>query len=48
LEETLPERQESLLRRLRKIMGLRRRPKEIQEVLDESEEQGLIDHDEGT
>jgi CBS domain containing-hemolysin-like protein len=47
LEETLPERQESLLRRLRKIMGLRRRPKEIQEVLDESEEQGLIDHDEG-
>jgi CBS domain containing-hemolysin-like protein len=28
-------------------MGLRRRPKEIQEVLDESEEQGLIDHDEG-
>lgn len=28
-------------------MGLKRRPKEIQEVLDESEEQGLIDHDEG-
>lgn len=28
-------------------MGLSRRPKEIQEVLDESEEQGLIDHDEG-
>jgi CBS domain containing-hemolysin-like protein len=47
LEETLPERQGSLLRRLRKIMGLRGRPKEIQEVLDESEEQGLIDHDEG-
>jgi len=47
LEETQPDKQESLLRKLKKIMGLQRRQKEIQEVLDESEEQGLIDHDEG-
>jgi magnesium and cobalt transporter len=47
LEEIQPERQGSLIRKLKEFMGLQRRPKEIQEVLDESEEQGLIDHNEG-
>jgi CBS domain containing-hemolysin-like protein len=46
LDETQPSRERNLLRWLRKI-GLERRPKEIQEVLDESEQQGLIGHDEG-
>jgi CBS domain containing-hemolysin-like protein len=46
LDETQPSREGNLLRWLRKI-GLERRPKEIQEVLDESEQQGLIGHDEG-
>jgi CBS domain containing-hemolysin-like protein len=46
LDETQPSREGNLLRWLRRI-GLERRPKEIQEVLDESEQQGLIGHDEG-
>jgi magnesium and cobalt transporter len=46
LDETQPSREGNLHRWLRRI-GLDRRPKEIQEVLDESEQQGLIDHDEG-
>ena len=46
LDETQPSREGNLHRWLRKI-GLERRPKEIQEVLDESEQQGLIGHDEG-
>ena len=46
LDDTQPAREGNLLRWLKKI-GLERRPKEIQEVLDASEQQGLIDHDEG-
>ena len=46
LDETQPSREGNLHRWLRKI-GLERRPKEIQDVLDESEQQGLIGHDEG-
>jgi CBS domain containing-hemolysin-like protein len=50
LEESQPERQESLFRWLRHIIGLERRPKQIQdiqEVIDESEERGLISQEEG-
>jgi len=46
LDETQPSREGNLLRWLKKI-GRVRRPKEIQEVLDESEQKGLIGHDEG-
>jgi CBS domain containing-hemolysin-like protein len=47
LDETQPERSNRLLRKLKRIMGFERVPREIQEVIDESEEQGLIDHEEG-
>ncbi len=46
LDETQPSRERNLLRWLRKI-GRERPPREIHEVLDESEQQGLIGHDEG-
>lgn len=46
LDETQPSKEGNLLRWLKKL-GRERRPKEIQEVLDESEQQGLIGHDEG-
>lgn len=46
LDDIQPSKEGNLHRWLRKI-GLDRRPKEIQEVLDESEQQGLIGHDEG-
>lgn len=46
LDDTQPAREGNLLRWLKKL-GLERGPKEIQKVLDESEQQGLIDHDEG-
>jgi hemolysin (HlyC) family protein len=46
LDETQPSSEGNLLRWLKRI-GRERRPKEIHEVLDESEQQGLIDHDEG-
>jgi CBS domain containing-hemolysin-like protein len=50
LEESQPERQEGLFRWLRHKIGLERRPKQIQdiqEVIDESEERGLISQEEG-
>ncbi len=50
MEESQPERQESLFRWLRHKIGLERRPKQIQdiqEVIDESEERGLISQEEG-
>ncbi len=47
MDETQPERSGRFMRKLRRIVGLERIPREIQEVIDESEEQGLIDHDEG-
>lgn len=47
----LEESQPSLMRWLKLKVGLERRPKQIhdviQEAIDESEEQGLIDEDEG-
>ncbi|MFC1835751.1 hemolysin family protein [Thermodesulfobacteriota bacterium] len=36
-----------LLSRLMEFLGLRSRPREMQEIVDESEERGLIDEDEG-
>jgi CBS domain containing-hemolysin-like protein len=47
LDETIPDKPEHFFRRLTRALRLSRKPKEIQEVLDESEERGLIDHDEG-
>jgi CBS domain containing-hemolysin-like protein len=50
LEGSEPEKQENLLRWLRIKIGLDRKPKQIQdiqEVIDESEERGLIDQEEG-
>jgi CBS domain containing-hemolysin-like protein len=49
LEESQPEKQDSLLRWLKIRIGLNRRPKQldIQEVIDEGEERGLIDQEEG-
>ncbi len=46
LEDSLPETQ-GLVKWLKSKMGLNRVPKELQQVIDESEERGLIDHDEG-
>lgn len=46
LEESQPETQ-GLVRWFKRKMGLNRVPKELQQVIDESEERGLIDHDEG-
>ncbi len=47
MDETQPERSNRFLRKLKRFMGFERVPREIQEVIDESEERGLIDHDEG-
>lgn len=47
LDESESQPQESLLLRLRKALGLQPGLKEIQQVLDESEEQGLIDEEQG-
>ncbi len=47
LDDHQPERSARFFLKLKKMMGLERVPREIQEVIDESEEQGLIDHDEG-
>ena len=46
MEDSLPQTQ-SLVRWFKKKMGLHKVPKELQQVIDESEERGLIDHDEG-
>ncbi len=46
LEGSQPETQ-GLVRWFKSKMGLNKVPKEIQQVIDESEERGLIDHDEG-
>ncbi len=46
LEDSLPETQ-GLVKWFKSKMGLNRVPKELQQVIDESEERGLIDHDEG-
>lgn len=46
LEDSQSETQ-GLVRWFRRKMGLNRVPKELQQVIDESEEKGLIDHDEG-
>ncbi len=46
MEGSQPEIQ-GLVRWLKRKMGLTRVPREIQQVIDESEERGLIDHDEG-
>jgi magnesium and cobalt transporter len=47
LDEPQSERQGSLFQWLKSKIGLERTPLEIQQVLDESEERGLIDQDEG-
>lgn len=47
MEDTQPEREGLLFRWLKRKMGRERGPAEIQQVIDESEEAGLIDHDEG-
>jgi CBS domain containing-hemolysin-like protein len=47
LDEPTSEKQGNLVRWLKTKMGLDRTPMEIQQVLDESEERGLIDEDEG-
>jgi magnesium and cobalt transporter len=47
LDDTQPERRERFLRRLLTGLGIRTGPIEIQEVIDKSEEQGLIDEIEG-
>jgi len=47
LEEPEHEQQGILSRWLRNRIGRQRGPKVIQQVIDESEESGLIDHDEG-
>ena len=46
LEDSQSETQ-GLVRWFKRKMGLNRIPKELQQVIDESEERGLIDHDEG-
>lgn len=46
LEDSQPETL-GLVRWFKSKMGLNRVPKELQQVIDESEERGLIDHDEG-
>jgi CBS domain containing-hemolysin-like protein len=47
LDEPGPDKQGNLFRWLKSKIGLDRTPLEIQQVLDESEERGLIDEDEG-
>jgi CBS domain containing-hemolysin-like protein len=47
LEESQSDKQGVLFRWLRNKIRPDRRPKEIHQVLDESEQQGLIDHEEG-
>ena len=47
MDEPGPDKQGNLFRWLRSKIGLERTPLEIQQVLDESEERGLIDEDEG-
>jgi CBS domain containing-hemolysin-like protein len=47
LAESQSEKSSSLLRRLARKIGLHAEPTEIQQVIDESEERGLIDADEG-
>ncbi len=47
MEESQSSGSGSLFRRLLELLGIKRRPKLIHDVLDESEEQGLIDEDEG-
>lgn len=47
LEISEPEGQGSLFRWLKSRLGRHRGPTEIQKVIDESEEQGIIDHEEG-
>jgi CBS domain containing-hemolysin-like protein len=47
LDESQPESQPNLFRWLRKKIGLTRAPKELQQVIDEIEERGIIGHDEG-
>jgi len=47
LDEPSSDKQANLFRWLKSKMGLERTPLEIQQVLDESEERGLIDEDEG-
>ncbi len=47
MAESQPEKNSSFLRRLARKIGLHGEPTEIQQVIDESEERGLIDADEG-
>lgn len=47
MDEPSADKQGTLFRWLKSKMGLERTPMEIQQVLDESEERGLIDEDEG-
>ena len=47
MDESQPESQPNLFRWLKKKIGLTRAPKELQQVIDEIEERGIIGHDEG-
>lgn len=47
MEEAQADSTGALVRWLKKMLGLERVPREIKEVIDEGEEQGLIDEDEG-
>ncbi len=47
MDESQPESQPNLFRWLRRKMGLTRAPKELQQVIDDIEERGIIGHDEG-
>jgi len=47
LDESQPEKSQTFVRWLAHKLGLERGPTEIQQVIDESEERGLITHDEG-
>ncbi len=47
MEEPQPHRQGGVLRWIKRLLGIERRPTEILQAIEEGEEQGLIDEDQG-